>query len=407
MAFWIVAAALGVAVTALLLAALMRGHVASEPAAAYDLRVYRDQLREIDRDLARGAVAGPEAERMRTEVSRRVLEADRALSAQAAADQAPRTATLAVAGLLAVVMAGGGWLYLRIGAPGYPDLPLATRIEMADALRRDRPRQAEAEAAAPAPATAEADPGFLGLMDKLRTALKDRPDDLAGFELLARNEAALGNFAAAGVAQRRVLELKGDGASAADHVALAESMILAAGGYVSPEAEAELMSALRLDPLDGTATFYAGLMFAQIGRPDRTFAFWAPLLDRSAPDDPWVAPIRAQIEAVAAEAGQINYVLPPAPGAVGPSAQDVQAAAGMAPEERQAMIEGMVGQLSDRLAAQGGPAEDWARLIASYGVLGRTEEARAIWTEAQATFAGREADLAVIRAAAETAGVAE
>jgi cytochrome c-type biogenesis protein CcmH len=113
MAFLIVAAALGIAVTALLLAALMRGHVASEPAAAYDLRVYRDQLREIDRDLARGAVAGPEAERMRTEVSRRVLEADRALSAGAAADQAPRTATLAVAGVLTVVMAGGGWLYLR------------------------------------------------------------------------------------------------------------------------------------------------------------------------------------------------------------------------------------------------------------------------------------------------------
>jgi cytochrome c-type biogenesis protein CcmH len=184
-------------------------------------------------------------------------------------------------------------------------------------------------------------------------------------------------------------------------------MILAAGGYVSPEAEAELTAALQRDPQNGTATYYAGLMFAQLARPDRAFALWAPLLARSSADDPWAAPIRAQITGIAAEAGQINYTLPEAAPAPGPGAAEIEAAASMTPEERVAMIEGMVAQLSERLATEGGPAEDWARLVSSYGVLGEADRARAIWTEAQARFAGRPEELATIRAAAESAGVTE
>ena len=59
-------------------------------------------------------------------------------------------------------------------------------------------------------------------------------------------------------AQRTVIALKGEAATGEDHAALAEVMILAAGGYVSPEAEAELTAALQRDPLNGTATYYAG-----------------------------------------------------------------------------------------------------------------------------------------------------
>jgi cytochrome c-type biogenesis protein CcmH len=284
---------------------------------------------------------------------------------------------------------------------------MAARLEMAETLYRQRPKQAEAEAAVPKAAPVQADADFLALMDKLRAALKTRPDDIEGHRLLARNEALLGNFGAAIAAQQTVIALQGDAATADDHAALAEAMILAAGGYVSPEAEVELTAALQRDPLDGTATYYAGVMFAQLGRPDRAFGLWAPLLDRSQPGDPWVAPIRAEIEMLAMEAGETRYQLPPLPADKEPSAGDVAAAADMTPEDRQAMIEGMVGQLSERLASEGGPAEDWAKLIGAYGVLGQTDRAREIWTEAQTRFAGREPELATIRAAAERAGVTE
>ena len=188
---------------------------------------------------------------------------------------------------------------------------------------------------------------------------------------------------------------------------LADSYILAAGGYVSPEAEAALASALERDPKNGTARFYMGLMWAQTGRPDLAFRFWRALLEEGPEEAPWIPPIRAQIGMLAAAAG-VDYAPPPAPGAApGPDAADVAAAAEMSDEDRQGMIRSMVDRLSDRLATEGGPPEDWARLISSLGVLGDTERAAAIWAEAQTVFAGREADLATIRAAAEQAGVAE
>lgn len=412
MTFWIAAAGIGLAVTALLLLALLRGRAEDGPAAAYDLQVYRDQLREVDRDLARGVIAAADAERLRTEVARRVLEADRALGAGAGADgaPAPRLASFVMAALVAAVMLGGVWTYYRMGAPGYPDLPIAARLAASEEVYRTRPPQAAAEtaAAARAPSPGPVDPAFSELMDKLRSALKDRPDDLEGHRLLARNESGLGNHAAAIAAQRQVIALLGDRVSAEDHAILAEMMILATGGYVSPEAEAEITRALQLDPLNGTATFYAGLMFAQVGRPDRTFSLWAALLDRSQPDDPWVAPLRAQLMQVASEAGEDKYVLPDAAAmAPGPDAEAVAAAAEMTPEDRQEMVRGMVAQLSDRLATQGGSAEEWARLITAYGVLGETDRARTIWAEAQQRFAGRAADLEVVRVAAAQAGVAE
>jgi cytochrome c-type biogenesis protein CcmH len=411
MIFWIAAGGMGLAVAALLLLALVRGNPGAEPAAAADLRVYRDQLREVERDLARGLIPPTEADRLRSDIGRRVLEADRALRGDAGTPDAPRWATSAIAAALLLIVAGGVWTYSeRLGAPGYPDLPIAQRIAMADRAHAERPGQAEAEAEAEAaaralPAPVPPDPAFLDLMTKLRSAVEARPDDLRGQELLARNEAGLGNFAAAKAAQAQVVALKADSVTANDHAALAEMMILAAGGYISPEAEAELTRALKIDPKNGTATYYAGLMFLQTGRPDRTFALWAPLLDRSRPDDPWTPALRAQLSEVAARAGAINYTMPPEAAAPGPSTEEVEAAQEMSPEQRQEMIRGMVAQLNDRLATEGGPATDWARLISAYGVLGETARAVEVWTEARQVFADRPADLATVRQAAEDAGV--
>jgi cytochrome c-type biogenesis protein CcmH len=306
--------------------------------------------------------------------------------------------------VVVALIAGAGWLYSYLGAPGYPDFPLSTRIALSDETYINRLSQAEAEAAAPARAPVPADPVFAELIDKLRQAVAKRPDDLRGLELLARNEAALGNFVAAKTAQVAVIAAKGAQVTAGDLAALAEITILAAGGMITDEAERSLVAALQADPTNGTARYYSGLMFAQVGRPDRTFAMWQPLISQSPPDAPWVAPIRAQIEGIAQAAG-VRYTLPPALAASGPSAGDIAAAADMTPEDRQVMIAGMVGQLSDRLATEGGPASDWARLITALGVLGEMDRATDILTEAQGLFAASPEDAAVINAAGLESGL--
>ncbi len=402
--FWGAALALAAAVAAVLLAALRRDRTLPPPE-AQDMAVYRDQLAEIDRDTARGTLAADEAQRLRSEIGRRLLDADRAATT---ARPAPATAASALVsgGLILAAIAGAFAVYRAYGAPGYPDLPLQARLAAADERMQTRPSQTAAVAATPAPpAPTDVDPDFLDLMVKLRAAVAERPTDLRGLELLSRNEAALGNLAAAEAAQRALIAAKGAATTGQDHAALAEIMIAAAGGYVSPEAEVELIAALKLDPANPTARYFSGLLFLQAGRFDRTFALWRPLLEEGPADAPWVVAIRAQLDDVAWRAG-INYTLPPETRPdTGPTGDDIAAAGDMSPEDRQAMIEGMVAQLSDRLANDGGPVEDWNQLIRSLVVLNRADDAQAIYDEAKTRFAGRDAELSFLRLAAVESGL--
>ena len=409
MLFWILAFALslvaGLAVARPLLRA--RSSEAGLTAAASDLAVYRDQLAEVDRDRARGLLSDAEAEAVRLEVQRRLLDADRKAQAAALTGTAPRPARAAGAAAVALVaVAGAGALYWLTGAPGYPDLPLDRRIQMSDARRADRPDQAtaEADAARERPA-AEPDAETADLMRRLREAAGARPDDLTGQRLLADYEARIGNFTAARAAQARALDLMGADAGIGDRVALLDLQVMAAGGYVSPEAERTAAAILDADPRNGAALYYLGLQELQLDRPDRGFRIWRRLLEDSPPDAPWLPPIRAQIADVAARAG-VRYTPPAAPSAPrGPGADDLAAAEDMTEDERTEMIRGMVEGLADRLATEGGPAQDWARLIGALGVLGDTDRARAIADEAVQVFADDAASMDVIREARANAGL--
>ncbi|MCF6316590.1 MAG: c-type cytochrome biogenesis protein CcmI [Marinosulfonomonas sp.] len=408
MMFWIIIGLLTLLVAMLFVLALLRGRDTGISAAQFDLQIYRDQLSGVERDQERGVVTKEEAARIKTEIQRRILDADKAVQAASAVKGAPRSMTYAAIVACAVVLAGSVWLYQTIGAPGYPDLPLQVRIANADEARAMRPSQSKAEASLP-PLTAGADPRHEEMVAKLRAAIAERPDDLKGHQLLAGNEAALGNYVAAYRAHIKVVEIKGDTATARDLADLADLMIMAAGGYVSPEAESALQRALDRDPNEGKALYYSGLMFAQSGRPDVAFRLWRDLLEVSAPTDPWVPPIRAQIEEAAAWAG-VDYTLPElagGPALAGPDAETMAAASEMTAEERQDMVRGMVAQLSERLATQGGSAQEWAQLIGALGVLDDIDRARAIWGEAQTVFAADADGLAMIRASAKSVGVAE
>jgi cytochrome c-type biogenesis protein CcmH len=403
--FWSVAALLSLGVAGLLIAASLRGRAeaGTAPAASdrsRDMQVYRDQLAEVERDLARGTLDPAEGQRLRAEIARRLLEADRKQQAKAAATG--KTGGWIAAGAVALAVAGAVVVYTRLGLPGYPDLPIAERLAEADQAMKARPPQADWVARLPAPALPQPDAEFLALMDKLRAAVDPASaTDPRGLDLLARNEAALGNYAAAIAAQQRLIAVKGDTASADDHAGLAEILITQAQGYVSPEAEQELVRALQIDPSNGLARYYGGLMFSQGGRFDRAMALWGPLLEESPADAPWVGPLRAQIEEVAALAG-IRYSLPPVKG---PSAEDVAAAGDMSEADRQAMIEGMVQQLSDRLAAEGGSPEEYAQLMTALTVLGRMDEARAALAQARESFKDDATALATIEEAASAAGI--
>lgn len=404
--FWIAIVLLATAMAGLLAVALLRGQRHTGPAEAFDLQVYRDQLTEVDRDLTRSVISDEDAERLRTEISRRILAADTKSNSTGAAGSQPYTLGVSVAVLVAGFLVGGSyWLYSQIGAPGYGDLGLATRLEMAEAARENRPSQQEAESQMPPTKETEIQPEYAALVQRLRSAVSERPDDLQGHVLLARSEAAMGNYTAAYAAQQAILSIKGNTATGKDYADLADMMVLAAGGYVSPEAERVLEAALTRDPENGVSLYYMGLMMAQTGRPDVAFRLWDRLLRQSPADAAWLPPILSQIEEMAFRAGVSDYQVPTIVDMPGPSTDDVEAAGEMSTEDRQEMIRGMVARLSDRLATEGGTPEEWARLISSLGVLGDEAQAIAIWNNAQEVFANNPEALDVVREGARAAGL--
>ncbi|MFM7334318.1 MAG: c-type cytochrome biogenesis protein CcmI [Tabrizicola sp.] len=391
--FWAVAAALAALVASVLIGALRRSAVAGEAPNA-DLSVYRDQLAEVDRDLERGTIGPDEAVRLRAEIGKRVLDADKARSGDArGAGSTGRRATISTL-ILALTLPGALIVYWVLGAPGYPDMALQPRLAALDAGIASRPSQeAELQTLGRARDTA---------LDETLAAELGQVSDPEILRNRFRTAFEAGTLQEAVRVQERLLAMLGDKAGSADQANLALALVAEADGYVSPEAEVALRASLQADMSNELARYLVGEMFLQGGRFDQAFRFWRPLAEGGNPEAPWTASIRERIGDVAELAG-IRYAAPEAP--KGPTSEDMAAAGEMTPEERQAMIEGMVTQLSDRLATEGGSVEEWNRLIRSLAILERLPEAQKIYDEAKAKFEGRPAELSFLRLAAVESGL--
>lgn len=94
------------------------------------LRLYRDQLGELERDVAAGRMPAEEAEATRLEIQRRMLAAD-ADRTDATLPHSRRRG-LAVP-LACLVIAAPAALYLELGHPELPDRPAAARGDAGDA----------------------------------------------------------------------------------------------------------------------------------------------------------------------------------------------------------------------------------------------------------------------------------
>ena len=127
------------ALTALALAILLaplflrrRGPAARE---AYNLAVYRDQLAEVERDLARGVLATEHAEAARVEIARRILALK---PAEAGADPNPAGPMGSRAALtVAILLLGGVALarfYRRTEERAAPPLSAEERRRLAAML---------------------------------------------------------------------------------------------------------------------------------------------------------------------------------------------------------------------------------------------------------------------------------
>ncbi|PJI92235.1 cytochrome c-type biogenesis protein CcmH [Yoonia maricola] len=398
MMFWLVCAVMTLAVTAVMVTPLLRPKEMGDDNP--DIAIYRAQLAEIDRDLERELLATDEAKRARTEVARRLLAANKAAVAPAGITTPTRWLAAAI---VAVVLALGFGTYWTLGAPGYPDLPLQARLAASEEMRANRPSQAALEAAAPAPPPVEVPDDYREAIDQLRVIAPTRPNDLEAWSRLAYHEVELRNYAGAADAQAQVNLIKGEATEIADLQRLLDLLVVAAGGLVSPEAEEVIRQIFDRDEQNTAARYYLGALYNQTDRPDLALRLWRDIIETGDPNNFHIASARSQVSDAAFRAG-IEYAVPEARG---PSFEQMDAASDMSAEDREAMIGGMVSGLASRLATEGGPAQDWARLIRAYGVLGDQEAARMVWTEAQQVFVSSMRGMEILTNAARDAGVLE
>lgn len=389
MVLWIAMAVLAAAACLPLLMALARP-ARSVSATAPALAIYRDQLDEIGRDVERGVVAAGDAEAARTEIARRLIRAGDAPAEPVAPKE--RLRKLATVAIIAMPVLALG-LYLAVGSPRTPDAPLASRPDV----------QAAREVQA--------------LVKKVETHLAAQPNDGKGWEVLGPVYRRLGRTADAVKAYTRAIALLG--ATAEREGDLGEAIIAASNGAVTPDAHAAFERAHQLAPDDPRPRFYIALGLTQAGRTDEARAAWQALLANAPADQPWVQVAEQQLAGLggplsspaannppksnpASAAPATAASAPPTATAAvpGPNAADVAAASAMAPADRQAMIEGMVAALAEKLKASPDDAEDWARLIRSYVVLGRKADAEAALTAARKVLSGDAAKLAPVEAVA-------
>lgn len=371
MIFWVLAAVMAALLVVALLWPLLHGAAAAPAAADYDRAVYRDQLAELEQDLERGLISGEEAEAARREIERRLLQT--AEEGTAAAPQARRQAAwrrLALVLVIALPPVAGLGLYLQLGSPDLPGLPLAER-----------------------------DPGGpleMGLLEqRLKQRIAEVPQDIESRLILAQVYARSGRYPEAiEVYRAAIAEVEKQGTvPAVLHAALGESLVAAAGGRVGREARLAFAAAIEADPGNVRARYYAGLAMAQDGRLEAAIDVWKRLAEDLPADSPMIGLLRQQVARAAAEAG----IEPPtvaarpqaSPGAAppGPSAEDMEAAREMSPEERQDFIRAMVIRLAERLAEQPADPDGWLRLARAYLVLREPEQAREALASAKTQIA--------------------
>lgn len=370
---------------------LVRRRDAAASGRADAVSVLKDQLGELEAQTEAGALSQPEADALKSDLKRRVLAEGRR-SEPDARPLTDRTLSFTALGVVAIVALAGTALYLKIGRPDLHGRPTT-------------PQMAAAQAPSDHP-----DGDVAAMIAKLETQMREHPDNAEGWRILGWSYMQTGRNAEAAEAYGKAAAL--DPKNADYLSAQGEATVLAADGQVTPPAEDIFKRAVGIDPADPRARYYLAVAKDQRGEHDAAMNDWIALLKSAPPDAPWAGEIRAFVERIAAER-KINLAgrLPPAPaaapmaGSPGPNADQVAAAQQMSPAERQAMIEGMVGQLAERLKQNPRDREGWERLMRARMVLGQADQAAAAYRDATRAFAGSPADQQGLAQTARQLGV--
>ena len=169
-AFWISSGLLTLLVLAVLCWPLLRRHGSTGASRkAINTAIYRDQLAELERDLASGVLSQADYGSARDELERRVLE-DVAIDEAAPAGNTPRRLPRTALALAVTLPLAAAVLYVVLGTPAALD-PAAREGQQASAAEIEK------------------------MVDALAAKLEKDPGNLEGWAMLGRSYMVTGRFA--------------------------------------------------------------------------------------------------------------------------------------------------------------------------------------------------------------------
>jgi cytochrome c-type biogenesis protein CcmH len=382
------------------------------------LDVYKDQLAEVDRDKAQGLIDEAEAASARLEIERRILAAGRSEAGPAQA-LSPNGQYRMVTGVAAMVVLGSVGLY---GSIGRPDLPSAQVQAMSvEGQQTTTPATGGQQQAAAQPNGGDVET----LVKRVKQRVDENPNDPEGWRMLGWSYYSTGRHKDAVAAYRRAVDLQKDNPTL--KALLGEAMVTEAGDTVTDSALAIFEEVLAINPNDERARFFKGVYKAQKGDIPGTLDEWFALYKVAPADAEWTADLRTRIEETAKQAGidisaRLAEAKPAAPAGAtastsaaagahpsaprpGPSVADVENAKQLKPEDREAMVAGMVDRLATRLESSPKDPDGWIMLMRSRMAMNDAEKARAALEKAKTIFADEPETQKRIQQAAEAMGV--
>jgi cytochrome c-type biogenesis protein CcmH len=295
---------------------LMRAAVrAAEPDNSTELAIYRDQIGEVERDLAEGRLSETAAAAALLEVGRRLARAEeRVAAAQPAKSGMSRVLILISAAFVAF---GAGGLYLWRGSL-MDDQPFAER---------------KAAILQQSPETLGDDEVIVLLQEQAKATPEDpRPHLLLGQVLASqgRDNEALRAFQAA---------MRRDGRNADALAELGALFLRTSENGESPEADEAFAAALSIDPNHVPTRHFQATALWQRGNRDGAWAAWRATWSALAGNQ------AAQLDL----SGRIFDVVSALD--AGPDGDMAQGMAALAPEQRMAAVQSMIDRRRARVTA--------------------------------------------------------
>lgn len=240
------------------------------------LAVYRDQLRELDADLAAGTLARADYDRARMELERRALE-DVEEGPPGRKDPVRRASS--ARGLAGAALA-------------LPAIAIAVYVAVGDPRGLD---PAKREAASLTMQDVEA------MVQSLAERLEKTPDDVEGWRMLGRSYGVMARFAEAANAYARAAALAPrDAQLLAD---LADALAMARGERLQGEPEELVLRALQIDPENLKALALAGTAAFTRGDYRGAERYWQRMMPLLPADSEDARTVQSNIEEARAAAG--------------------------------------------------------------------------------------------------------